>query len=149
MHFSESSGADLMNAGLVKCQNGESISISAGTCWPGTEVTHDEDISKHFDIKIFGTESVLSYGGKDTDEKSGKLEVKFYNDLDGIVFEGFLMENLQPGGLGAESLRNFVNACNKKEFVNACDQNVGLKVVETINGFYESGIKGGTFKIDY
>ena len=147
MHFSKKSGADLINAGLVKCENGESISISAGTCWPGTGVTTAE-MSKHFDIKIFGSEGVMSYGGKDTDEKSGRLEIRLYDDTDGMVFEGFNMENAGPGGLGPESLRNFVEACNGGQFVNACDQHVGLRVVETVHGLYESGVKGGTYIVE-
>ena len=39
MHHSEKSGADIMNAALVKCENGESISVSAGAFWPGIGVT--------------------------------------------------------------------------------------------------------------
>lgn len=147
MHHSEKSGADIMNAALVKCENGESISVSAGAFWPGIGVTQDE-MSKHFDIKIFGTKGVLSYGGRDTDESSGKLEVRFHDDKKkAFSSEGFKMEDTAPEGLGPASLKNFVHACNGKEYVNGCDQNVGLRVVETISAMYESGKSGKVAKI--
>ena len=69
-----------MNAALLKCSNGSSISLSAGTLWPGTGVTQAE-MGKHFDIKIFGEDAVLIYTGMDTDSSSGKLELQ--NDLFG------------------------------------------------------------------
>ena len=71
-----------------------------------------------------------------------------YDESEGFVLEGFSMENAKAGGFGPESLRNFIEACNGGQFVNACDQHVGLKVVETVNGLYESGVKGGTYRIE-
>ena len=106
-------------------------------------------MSKHFDIKIFGTKGVLSYTGKDTDVNSGKLDVRYHDEKEkAFVKDGFLMENTEPKGLGPESLRNFLRACNGENFVNSCDQNIGLRVVETISAMYESGKTGQTVKIE-
>ena len=99
-HRSESSGADLTDAALIRCQTARgnlcSISFSAGCCWPGNQYG-DHPTGKHFDIKMFGTKGVLMYGGDDKDPASGRLEVRYHDgDKAPFVSEGFLMENGDP-----------------------------------------------------
>ena len=97
-HRSENSGADLTDAALIKCKNGVSVSLSGSCCLPGNE--HGaEATGKLFDIKIFGSKGILSYGGDDKNPESGKLELKTHAGGH-YVSEGFLMENTESQGNG-------------------------------------------------
>jgi len=57
-HRSEKSGADLMDAALIRCK-GCAMSFSGGAMWPGNE-HGDEATGKHFDVKIFGSKVRLN-----------------------------------------------------------------------------------------
>merc|ERR1719189_124165 len=70
-HRSEKSGADLMDAALIRCLGNVSISLSGGCGWPGNQWA--ESTGKWFDIKMFGTKGVLMYSGEDTKPGSGRL----------------------------------------------------------------------------
>jgi predicted dehydrogenase len=98
-HRSEKSGADLMDAALIKCGRA-SISLSGGCGWPGNE-HGDEGTGKHFDIKIFGSKGVLMYGGDDKNSNSGRLELRKHDGSASYVADGFEMENTEQEGMGA------------------------------------------------
>ena len=97
-HRSEKSGADLTDAALIKCKDGVSVSLSGSCCLPGDE-HGSESTGKLFDIKIFGSKGVLSYGGDDKDPASGRLELKTHTG-GSYASEGFLMENTESEGNG-------------------------------------------------
>ena len=142
-HKSDKSGADMMDAALIKCEKGASISLSGGCCWPGNE-HGDEATGKHFDIKIFGSKGVLMYGGDDKNPESGRLELRRHDGTESYVSEGFLMENTESEGMGPESLLHFIAACQGREYKNGADQNVGLQAVRTLEAMYRSAASGKT-----
>ena len=49
-HRSARSGADLMDAALIRCKGGVALTVSGGCGWPGNE-HGDEATGKHFDMK--------------------------------------------------------------------------------------------------
>eukprot|EP00756_Hemistasia_phaeocysticola_P048328 Hpha_TRINITY_DN22758_c0_g1::TRINITY_DN22758_c0_g1_i1::g.34223::m.34223 len=147
-HRSPTSGADLTDAALVRCKGGVSVCLSAGTVWPGNQHAKDgEAVGKHFDIKMFGSKGVLTYGGDDTKPHSGHLEVR---KLDGspptVVEGGFLMENGEQEGNGPESLLHFIAACRGLPHSNGADQGVGLEAVRFLDAMYRSAAERTTVK---
>ena len=145
-HRSEKSGADLMDAALIRCVNGCSISFSGGCLWPGNE-HGDEATGKWFDIKMFGSKGVLSFCGDDKKPSSGNLTVKFHDtDTPDFVSEGFLMENTDSEGNGPESLVHFIAACRGLPFKNGADEGVGLEAVRVLNAMYRSAASRKTEK---
>jgi predicted dehydrogenase len=146
-HRSENSGADLMDAALIRCKNAQgnnsSISFSAGCGWPGNSYGENPR-GKHFDIKIFASKGVLIYGGDDNNPKSGQLEVRYHDEKkDSYIAEGgFLMENGEVEGNGPESLKQFISACRGLPFENGADQNVGLQAVRVLDAMYRSAASG-------
>jgi len=141
-HKSEKSGADLTDAALIRCKGAKSISLSGGCGWPGHEFA-ERPAGKHFDIKIFGSNGVLMYGGDDKDPASGRLELRKH-DGTSTVSEGFLMENTEVPGLGPESLLQFIAACRGLEHRNGADQGVGLQAVRALDAMYRSAASGKT-----
>ena len=145
-HRSEKSGADLMDAALIRCINGCSISFSGGCLWPGNE-HGDEATGKWFDIKIFGSKGVLSFTGDDKKPSSGNLIAKFHDTATpDVVSEGFLMENTEAKGNGPESLLQFIAACRGLPFENGADESVGLEAVRVLNAMYRSAASKKTEK---
>lgn len=141
-HRSEKSGADLMDAALIRCVGNVSISVSGGCGWPGNQWT--ENAGKWFDIKMFGTKGVLMYSGDDTKPESGRLELRKHDGSPSYISEGFLMENGAQGGIGPESLQQFIAACQGKPFKNGADHNVGMQAVKFLDAFYRSAASGKT-----
>ena len=142
-HRSEASGADLTDAALLKCARGISVSLSGSCSLPGNE--HGEDATgKLFEIKIFGSKGVLSYGGDDKNVSSGKLELKKHDGSEAYVSEGFLMENTEAEGNGPESLLHFIAACRGLPFQNGADQEVGMQAVRVLDAMYRSAASGKT-----
>jgi len=142
-HRSEKSGADLTDAALIRCKNNISISLSGGCGWPGNE-HGDEATGKYFEIKMFGTNGVLTYGGDDKNVASGKLELKKHDGSVITVDGGFLMENTESEGNGPESLLQFIEACQGKPYQNGADQEVGLQAVRVLDCMYRSAASGKT-----
>eukprot|EP01063_Lacrimia_lanifica_P037683 TRINITY_DN780_c0_g1_i2.p1 TRINITY_DN780_c0_g1~~TRINITY_DN780_c0_g1_i2.p1 ORF type:complete len:383 (+),score=147.37 TRINITY_DN780_c0_g1_i2:69-1217(+) len=137
-HRSAASGADLTDAVLVRCNDNASISVSAGTVWPGNE-HGDDKTGKWFDIKVFGEKGVLSYCGDDKKPESGRLEVKKMDGSPAYMHEGgFLMENTEAEGHGPESLQTFITACRGLPYRNSADHNVGLQAVRFLEAMYRS-----------
>lgn len=144
-HRSERSGADLMDAALIRCKGNKSISLSGGCGWPGNE--HGEEATgKHFDIKIFGTKGVLMYGGDDKKFSSGRLELRKHDGSESYISEGFLMENTEAEGMGPESLLEFIKACRGLPYKNGADQHNGLETVRVLDAMYRSAASGKTEK---
>ena len=169
---STKSGADIYNAGSIRCSNGCLISIS-GTATtspdycasvPTLDNDEDKDISdssgythtktntkhrhgKHIDNKIFGSEGMLLYSGDDADSSSGCLSV---SRLDGSRNEafpelgGFLFENTVHADEGGmpESLASFVAACNGLPYWSGAPSALGLMVVRTVDALYRSAKSG-------
>jgi ecotin len=136
-HRSERSGADLMDAALIRCKGGVALTISGGCGWPGNE--HGKEATgKHFDIKMFGSKGVLMYGGDDKNPASGRLELRKHDGSPPYVSEGFLMENTGDNSDGPESLLEFIKACRGLPYQNGADQNVGLQVVRMLDAMYRS-----------
>jgi predicted dehydrogenase len=150
---STKSGADIYNAGTIRCTNGCLISISGtATTSPAYSATVGQDSDnittkirngKHIDNKIFGSEGMLLYSGDDADASSGSLSV---SRLDGSVNEaypelgGFLFENTahaEAGGM-PESLESFVDACNGLPYWSGAPSSLGLLVVRTVDALYRS-----------
>jgi predicted dehydrogenase len=127
---------------LIRCKGGVSISLSGSCGWPGNE--HGaEATGKLFDVKMFGSEGVLSYGGDDKNPGSGQLELRRH-DGTSYVSEGFLMENTEAAGDGPESLRQFIAACRGLPHRNGADQEVGLQAVRVLDAMYRSAASGKT-----
>merc|ERR1719272_1828823 len=133
-----------MDAALIRCKGNISVCCSGGCEWPGNE-HGDEATGKHFDIKMFGSKGVLMYGGDDKNPGSGRLELRLHDGTSHVT-EGFLMENLEQGGDGTESLQHFVAACRGKEYKNGADQEVGLQAVRVLDALYRSAASGKTEK---
>jgi len=144
-HRSEKSGADLMDAALIRCANNVSVSLSAGCGWPGNE-HGDEATGKYFEIKMFGSKGVLMYGGDDKNVGSGRLELRKHDGSESYISEGFLMENTEAEGNGPESLLHFIKACRGLDCKNGADQNVGLQAVRVLDAMYRSAASGKTEK---
>ena len=145
-HRSEKSGADLTDAALIRCKNGCSISFSGGCSWPGNSYG-TKKTGKHFDIKIFGSKGVMTFGGDDENQQSGKLEVRYHDETkNNFVSDGFLMENCTVEGNGPESMQQFIAACRGMEYKNGADQNVGLEAVRVLNAMYRSAASKKTEK---
>ena len=150
---SSKSGADIYNAGTIRCTNGCVISISGtATTSPAYSVSEGNDLSnmqtklrngKLIDNKIFGTEGMLLYSGDDSDSSSGSLSV---SRLDGSRIEtypelgGFLFENTDNSEVGEmpESLASFVDACNGLDYWRGAPSSLGLLTVRTVGALYRS-----------
>lgn len=165
---SSKSGADIYNAGSIRCTNGCLISIS-GTATtspaycssdipPNPKSNSDTNsdtpentkllrYGKLIDNKIFGSEGMLLYSGDDADSSSGCLSV---SRLDGSRNEafpelgGFLFENTAHADKGGmpESLTSFVEACNGLPYWSGAPSSLGLVVVRTVDALYRSAKSG-------
>lgn len=163
---STKSGADIYNAGSIRCSDGCLISISGtATTSPSyypsvgpkltatsTPNSNSETLpmrhGKLIDNKIYGSEGMLLYCGDDADPSSGCLSV---SRLDGAKNEsypelggGFLFENTahaREGGM-PESLQSFVDACNGQSYWRGASSELGLLIVRTVDALYRSAKSG-------
>jgi len=152
-HRSPASGADLTDAALVRCKGpgGSTVSVvlSAGTVWPGNQHAKkpEDKVGKHFDLKLFGSEGVLTYGGDDSKQDSGVMEIRRLDGTAPVKLPGgFLMENGEQEGNGPESLLHFIAACRGLPFENGADQKVGLEAVRFLDAMYRSAAEKTTVK---
>ena len=155
---SAKSGADIYNAGSLRCSNGCLISLSGtATTSPAYCATAGRDSAdnlqtkirngKLIDNKIYGSEGMLLYSGDDSDSSSGCLSV---SRLDGSVNEaypelgGFLFENTAHADAGGmpESLASFVAACNGLPYWSGAPSWLGLLVVRIVDALYRSHQSG-------
>ena len=160
MSASAKSGADLYDAGSIRCSNGCLITISGvATTSPAYTATmsHAPDTrpvttgkiqtGKLIDNKIYGSEGMLLYCGDDADPSSGCLSV---SRLDGTRNQaypelgGFLFENTAHAEAGGkpESLQSLLDACNGMPYWSGTSSELGLLVVRTVDALYRSAKSG-------
>jgi len=148
MNHSETTGADVSHSATIHCEGGITFSLSGTSLLPGCEYS-DPPVGKQVNIEIFGSDGSLFYSGNDHDSASGRLEFRVGSDENeyGKIEElcapmGFLFENTAEGGIGPESLQNFVAACSGKDFYPGADIKIGLMTVQTIEAMYRSQNSG-------
>ena len=155
MGRSARSGADLTDAAVVRCQDGETITVSGAATVPGNAHAEADEAGgeaggageaaphcgKHISIRVFGSEGMLCYEGDDQDERSGELQLR-RRDGGFRRVEGFRFENYEPEGTGPESLLAFVDACLGREHYNGADAAVGLQTVRCLDAMYRSAKSG-------
>lgn len=174
MTYSDKTGADVYDAGVVTCRDGATIAFSGVACLPG-DAHSATPAGKIIDCKVFGSEGALLYGGDDRDPSSGRLELR-RNDGN-VVFEGgFQFEDCGESGAGPQSVRAFVDACRGQGFrvpaavggagaegaaggaaeggaaaaaleYDGASSAVGLKTVQTIDAMYRSAKSGAPERV--
>ena len=115
------------------------MNVSGTSLLPGN--AHSEpQIGKVAEIKIFGTEGSLLFGGDDREPNSGRLELRRPDGSTEVLHANFHFENLDAEGLGPESLQNFVQLCCGRKDVVYAGANVmdGLRSIQTIDAMYRS-----------
>jgi len=150
MTRSASSGADLTNAAVIKCGDKASISLSGAATVPG-DAHGEEPVGKWVEVKVFGSEGMLTYRGDDQDPASGALSLRRRDGkishqhqaaVSEAAGEGFLFENYEPSGEGPESLHAFIHACLEREYYNGADAETCLRTVQAIDAIYRSSFSG-------
>jgi len=138
---SKTSGADIWNSVVLQCKNGANVSLSAIADIPYS--------SKMIDFRLVGTEGMLTFGGMDetghhasveggdSEIIKGGLEFTRY-DGRSEKYPGFVFENTDQGGLGPESLQNFVDGCCGLEYYPGVSASIGLKATASIDAMYRS-----------
>jgi predicted dehydrogenase len=147
MHHSKKTGADVAHSASIKCNNGVTMSLSGTSLLPGN--AHSEPpVGKQIEIKIYGTQGAIHYGGDDRDSASGRLELRIgTGEHEGAVEVqcpdlGFQFEELDDQGTGPQSLQNFLAACRGEEYYVGADSLVGLKSIQTLDAMYRSEASG-------
>eukprot|EP00967_Tisochrysis_lutea_P137356 scaffold246391_cov30-Tisochrysis_lutea.AAC.1 len=148
MSHSAASGADMTDAAIIKCANADgtpvSISLSGSASVPGNAHAHDNahSVGKRVEVRIFGTNGMLAYGGDDQNPKSGCLELRTRSGEVSILHPEFAFENYEAEGTGPESLQSFISACVGEPYYNAADAWVGLQTVRVLEAMYKSASSG-------
>ena len=142
MTYSDKSGADLYDTGIVSCKGGATIAVEGVATLPGKNPVASKQITN----RIFGSEGFLDYSGDDLDPTSGALVLRRH---DGAAEEwpGFEFENYDDEGLGPESLLAFVNVCRGVSDFNGCDAMVGARTVATIDAMYRSAAENAVVEV--
>jgi len=145
---SDITGADIYNSAVITCSCGATISLSGTAAVPGNEhaktASGGEPIGKLIDIKIFGDEGALLYGGNDHEKGSGRLEVR-RRDSGGkveILDEHFKFENCDDEGDGPESVQAFLAGCQGEDVFQGADVYVGLQTIQVVDAMYRSNQAG-------
>ena len=145
MGHSEVTGADLYDAAIIRCEGGAIINMQGVGTTVGDPPPTDEDgrpSGKTIENTLFGTEGMLSYGGRDHQPTSGALELRRHDGANERV-EGFDFEEGDQEGLGPLSLQAFVAGCRGDVHVwNGCDVHVGYLVVAVLEAMYRSAELG-------
>lgn len=154
MVHSEKTGADVSLSATIRCYDGSNskelavMNVSGTSLLPGN--AHSEpQIGKVAEIKIFGTEGSLLFGGDDREPNSGRLELRRPDGSTEVLHENFHFENLDAEGLGPESLQNFVQLCCGSKDVVYAGANVmdGLRSIQTIDAMYRSHDSSGPVNV--
>ena len=142
MTYSDKSGADLYDTGIVTCKGGATIAVEGVATLPGKNPVASKQITN----RIFGSEGFLDYSGDDLDPTSGALVLRRH---DGAAEEwpGFEFENYDDEGLGPESLLAFVDVCRGEAVYNGCDAMVGARTVATIDAMYRSAAENAVVEV--
>ena len=144
MSYSEKTGADISDMAIIQCADGAIMNIHGTASLPFKSYFES---TKHIDMKVFGSNGVLSYAGEDQHPESGELRLERYDGTD-LHLPGFYFENYQAEGDGPESLHAFLKGCYGDKFLNAADALIGRKVVATIDAMYKSAKSGQNEPID-
>lgn len=154
MSHSAASGADLTDAAVIRCVGPDgrlaSISLSGSGSVPGN--AHAEDaahsVGKRIELRVFGSQGMLAYGGDDQRAASGSLEVRTRAGEAATLHEDFAFENYATDGTGPESLQAFISAClGEQTYANGADAWVGLQAVLTLDAMYRSAKSGVAEKV--
>jgi len=143
MGVSESSGADLHDSAVVRCEGGASVSISGSATVPG-DAHGAHPVGKHIEVRVFGAGGMLSYCGDDQDSLSGALDLRRHDGHPAFerLHPEFEFENYEPSGSGPESLQAFVDACLGRPYDTGADAQVGLATVRALDAMYRSASSG-------
>jgi predicted dehydrogenase len=157
MNHSPITGADVSHAATIQCNNENEVTfgLSGTSLLPGN--AHSAvPVAKEIRIKIYGTKGAILYTGNDRDPSSGRLELRV-GGKDAGIHEGaiqvqceelgFEFEDLDPEGIGPQSLQSFIAACLREtssgvNFYVGADSLVGLKTVQTLDAMYRSDRSG-------
>jgi predicted dehydrogenase len=153
MVHSEKTEADVSLSATIRCYDGSSskelaiMNVSGTSLLPGN--AHSlPPVGKLADIKIFGTDGSLLFGGDDRDPDSGRLELRRPDGRTEVLHENFHFENLDADGLGPESLQNFVQlCCGNMDVYAGANVMDGLRSIQTIDAMYRSHDSGGPVNI--
>ena len=143
MHSSASSGADLHDAAVIRCEGGASISLSGSAGVPG-DAHSDVPVGKAISLSLFGSDGSLTYAGDDQRPESGALELRRRDGRPAheVLSRSFAFENYEPSGTGPESMDALVDACLGRTPYVGADADVGLRTVQAIDAMYRSSISG-------
>lgn len=148
MTHSAASGADMTDAAVIRCvtRDGKpaSISLSGAATVPGNAHSADtaHSVGKRIELRLFGTDGMLTYGGDDQDRGSGRLELRTRSGEVTRLHDEFAFEDYEADGTGPESLQSFVKACIGQPYRNGADAWVGLQSVRAIQTMYRSASSG-------
>ncbi|CAJ1419317.1 unnamed protein product, partial [Effrenium voratum] len=123
MMHSEKTGADIFNSAIIHCTKGEVLSVQGTASLPFSSYFES---TKHIDMRIFGSDGVITYSGQDLHPESGGLKLQRHNGTE-LNLPGFYFENYEAEGDGPESLHAFIKGCNGEPFVNAADARIGCE----------------------
>ncbi|CAE7357833.1 xacA [Symbiodinium sp. CCMP2592] len=137
---SEKTGADIFDTAVIQCLGGAVLNVQGTASLPFKSYASS---TKQIDMKIFGSEGVVTYSGEDMHPSSGGLKVQLHDGSEHHV-PGFYFENYDSEGDGPESLHAFIHGCLGEQFTNAADVLLGKKVVDTIHAMYRSAQSGHT-----
>lgn len=133
-----------------KFQNdaGATISLSGTSMVPGTQ-----GVGKQIEIRIFGDKGMITYGGDDSNPRSGEL---VFTDVEGnsdVISGGFLFEDTteptdREYGTGPASVSSFIDGCLGRPYFEGASGETGQSVVQLLEAMYMSAKSGKVEKID-
>lgn len=129
--------ADIHSSAIIECENGATISFSGTCALPG--IAHGDDATgKLLEVKVFGSEGAMLYGGDDRTPDSGRLELRLNTGEVQPLSTDFHFENCDEEGDGPESVQSFIAACRGEEHYQASSSLIGVRTVRTIDAMYRS-----------
>ena len=101
--------------------------------------------SQMAEMRVFGSEGAVFYGGFDNDPESGRLELRLRatGGKVEVLHDKFHFENCDDEGLGPESVIKFVDGCRGLGVFRGADAALGLATVSVIDAMYRSNAAGG------
>ena len=151
MHHSSTTGADIYDTAVITCENGATISYNGNGVLPGSNHSEKKDtdkpLGKLVEMKIFGENGALLYGGDDARPDSGSLEFRKKDGSQQVFPGGFLFENYEEDGYGPESLRAFVDGCLGDQIFIGATSEIGCRTVLAIEAMYRSAKEGKSVDI--
>ena len=137
MDISERSGADLSDCAAIRCSNGATISLSGTSRVPGTQ-----GVGKQIDVRIFGSDGMITYTGDDAEPSSGNLQLTRSDGSIESAPGGFEFEETAKGGTGPASVNAFIDGCLGRDYWVGADGECGASVVRVLDAMYRSSMSG-------